>query len=104
MQQQAMLKVRAELCERIDGLKAAIPYGSIAGLCDKASDVRHLAQQYELSPVADLAWKLEGRLARGERGPSVINVLSLMREATESGRTDPSANNAWAAAASVRVM
>ena len=86
MHQEGMLKIRAELCERIDGLKAAIPYGSIAGLCDKASDVRHLAQQYEFRPIADLAWKLEGRLARGERGPSVINVLSMMREATENGQ------------------
>ena len=86
MHQEGMLKIRAELCERIDGLKAAIPYGSVAGLCDKASDVRHLAQQYEFRPIADLAWKLEGRLARGERGPSVINVLSLMREATENGQ------------------
>jgi hypothetical protein len=104
MQQDGMIKIRAELCEQIDGLKAAVAHGSIPGLCDKASSVRHLAQQYQLSPVADLAWKLEGRLARGERGPSVINVLSLMREATESGRTDAAAASAWAAAASVRVM
>src|SRR6476469_1597528 len=104
MGQDGMLKVRADLCERIDGLKAAIPYASVAGLCDKASDVRHLAQQYDIRPVADLAWKLEGRLARGERGPSVINVLSLMREATESGRTDAQASNTWAAAASIRLM
>lgn len=104
MQQDGMIKVRAELCERIDGLKAAIAYGSVSGLCDKASDVRHLAQEYALRPVADLAWKLEGRLARGERGPSVIDVLSLMREATENGRTDADAAIAWSAAASVRMM
>lgn len=91
MQQDGMLKIRAELCERIDGLKAAIAYGSVSGLCDKASDVRHLAQRYEMRPVADLAWKLEGRLARGERGSSVISMLSLMREATENGRADPQA-------------
>jgi hypothetical protein len=104
MRQDGMLKVRADLCERIDGLKASISHGSIAGLCDRASDVRHLAQQYDLRPVADLAWRLEGRLARGERGPSVIGVLSLMREATECGRTDPQAVSAWAAAASARLM
>jgi hypothetical protein len=34
----------------------------------------------------------------------VINVLSLMREATENDRTDDDASSAWAAAASVRVM
>ncbi|MFD1610558.1 hypothetical protein ACFSCW_01935 [Sphingomonas tabacisoli] len=99
-----MLKVRAELCERIDGIKAAIPYSSNAGLCDKASDLRHLAQQYQFRPVAELAWKLEGRLARGERGPSVINVLSLMREATECGRADTQTASTWAAAASIRSM
>lgn len=104
MQQEGMLKVRADLCERIDGLKAAISHGSIPGLCDKASDVRHLAQQYSLSPVADLAWKLEGRLARGERGPAVIDMLSLMREATECGRNDAQASSAWAAAASIRLI
>ncbi len=104
MQQDGMLKVRADLCERIDGLKASISHGSIAGLCDRASDVRHLAQQYDLRPVADLAWKLESRLARGERGPSVVGMLSLMREATECGRTDQQAVSAWAAAASARLM
>ena len=104
MQQEGMLKVRADLCERIDGLKAAIASAPIAGLCDRASDVRHLAQQYDLRPVADLAWKLEGRLARGERGPNVIDMLSLMREATECGRTDPEAASSWAAVASVRLM
>jgi hypothetical protein len=31
-------------------------------------------------------------------------VLSLMREATESGRNDAEAASAWAAAASVRFM
>lgn len=102
--QDGMRQVRAELCERIDGLKAAIPNGPVRGLCDKASDVRHLAQQYDLRPVADLAWKLESRLARGERGTTVLDVLSLMREATESGRNDAQAASAWAAAASMRLM
>jgi hypothetical protein len=104
MQQDGMIKVRAELCERIDGLRAAVAFGSTPGLCQQASGLRHLAQQYQLRPVADLAWKLEGRLARGERGPSVIDVLHLMREATECGRIDPQAASAWSAAASVRMM
>jgi hypothetical protein len=103
MHPEGMLKVRAELCERIDGLRSSIPYAPVRGLCEKASDVRHLAQQYDLRPVADLAWKLESRLARGERGSSVIDVLALMREATESGRTDADAACAWAAAAAVRL-
>ena len=98
------MKVRADLCERIDGLRAVIAHGPITGLCDRAADVRHLAQRYDLHPIADLAWKLEGRLARGERGPSVVAVLSLMREASECGRTDPQAASAWAAAASMRLM
>ncbi|NNM77410.1 hypothetical protein HJG53_10885 [Sphingomonas sp. ID1715] len=103
MQQDGMKQVRADLCERIDGLRAAVPFGTVAGLCDKASDLRHLAQRYQLRPIADLAWKLEGRLARGERGPAVIDMLSLMREASECGRTDAQAATAWAAAASVRL-
>jgi hypothetical protein len=103
MQQDGMRQVRAELCERIDGLRAAVPYAPVSGLCDKASDLRHLAQRFEMRPVADLAWKLEGRLARGERGPAVLDMLSLMREASECGRTDTQAASAWAAAASVRL-
>ncbi len=104
MQADGMVKIQAELCQRIDGLRAAVAFGSTPGLCEQASGVRHLAQQHQLRPVADLAWKLEGRLARGERGPSVIDVLHLMREATESGRVDAQAANAWGAAASVRLM
>jgi hypothetical protein len=103
MHQDGMRKVRAELCDRIDGLKAAIPHMTGRSLCDKASDVRHLAQQYDLRPVADLAWRLEGRLARGERGPGVLDMLSLMREATECGRSDAQATSLWTAAASVRL-
>ena len=102
MRQDGILKVRADLCERIDGLMAIVSHGPIAGLCDRAADLRHYAQQYDLRPVADLAWKLETRLARGERGPGVVNVLTLMREATECGRTDAQAATAWAAAASFR--
>lgn len=104
MSQDGMLQVQAELCSRIDGLRAGIGNAPVRALCDRASDVRHLAQRYNLRPVADLAWKLESRLARGERGPSVLDVLALMREATESGRNDPQASSAWAAAASVRLM
>jgi hypothetical protein len=103
MHQDGMRQVRAELCERIDGLKAAVAHAPVRGLCEKASDVRHLAQQYDLRPVADLAWKLEGRLARGERGSSVTDMLALMREATESGRSDAEAARAWSAAAAVRL-
>ena len=103
MQHDGMKQVQADLCERIDGLRAAVPFATVSGLCDKASDLRHLAQRYEMRPVADLAWKLEGRLARGERGPAVLNMLSLMREASECGRTDSQAASAWAAAASVRL-
>jgi hypothetical protein len=103
MQQDGMRHVRAQLCERIDGLRSAVGNAPIRGLCDKASDVRHLAQQYDLGSVADLAWKLEGRLARGERGAAVLGVLSLMREATECGRTDRAAASLWGAA-SARMM
>jgi hypothetical protein len=103
MQQDGIKQVQADLCERIDGLRAAVPFGTVSGLCDKAADVRHLAQRFEMRPIADLAWKLEGRLARGERGPAVLNMLSLMREASECGRTDPQAATAWAAAASIRL-
>jgi hypothetical protein len=101
--QDGMRQIQAELCERIDGLRVAVPYAPVSGLCDKASDLRHLAQRFEMRPVADLAWRLEGRLARGERGPAVLNMLSLMREASECGRTDTQAATAWAAAASIRL-
>ena len=100
--QDGIRQVQADLCERIDGLRAAVPFGTVAGLCDKASDLRHIAQRHALRPIADLAWKLEGRLARGERGPAVLDMLSLMREASESGRADDQAADAWSAAASVR--
>lgn len=104
MQQDAMLKVRADLCERIDRLKAAIAHGPIAGLCDRVTDLRRFAQQYDVHPVADLAWRLESRLAHGERGAGVQDMLTLMREATQSGRVDAQAAGLWAAAASVRLM
>ena len=74
--QDGIRQVQADLCERIDGLRAAVPFGTVAGLCDKASDLRHIAQRHALRPIADLAWKLEGRLARGERGPAVLHMPS----------------------------
>jgi hypothetical protein len=104
MSQDGMVQVQAELCSRIDGLRAGVASAPVRALCDRASDVRHLAQRYNLRPVADLAWKLESRLARGERGPSVLDVLALMKEATESGRQDRQAASAWGAAASVRMI
>jgi hypothetical protein len=104
MPQDGMIKVRAELCDRIDGLRASVVSGGVSRLCERASEVRRLAQQYDLRPVADLAWKLEGRLARGDRGVGVSEVLALMREATESGRADQQASDAWQAAASIRAI
>lgn len=100
--QDALLHVRAGLCDRIDALATGLPTLSTLKLCDQVDDIRRVAQAHGFAPLARLAGALESAMASGERGGRVQTYLELMRDAACCERLDEDAGTAFLAAASVR--
>ena len=90
--------VRHELASRIAALDVRAPYARAAELAAAVDEIRVIAHAAGLSPAVTVLHFIAAALGRGERGPSVLGVLSLMREATECGRSDAQAISAWGAA------
>lgn len=101
--EQALLQVRADLCDRIDALASGIGRLRQAQLCGAVDSIRRTAQQYDLAAVAMLARAMEAALANGERGALIRSQLELMREAVGCERLGAQATEAFLAAASVRL-
>ena len=98
----AMRQVRAQLCERIDGIAGTIARQDAPRLCANVDGVGALAAAHGIGPVEQLAHALEGLIARGAGGAAVIGYLDLMRDAAACGRSDAAATEAFAAAAAQR--
>lgn len=99
----ALIGIRAGLCERIDAIAGALSQLSIHRLCEQVDAVRVIAQEYGFVPLAQLARALETTMALGDRGAMVLGYLDLMRDAAGCQRLDPAASEAYLAAASVRL-
>lgn len=98
---QALLQVKAGLCERIDAIAAGLDRSHTI-LCDQIDQVRRIAQEHGLAPVAQLARAAETALARGECRSVVRSYVEAMREAVGCDRLDSAAGEAFLAAISVR--
>lgn len=98
----ALLQVRAGLCDRIDALATGLPTLSTLNLCDQVDDIRRVAQAHGFVPLARLAGALESAMANGERNARARAYLELMRDAACCERLDDEAGTAFLAAASVR--
>jgi len=99
---EGMMVVRAELCERLATLQAAIDRCGAAAMQDQAETIRTLATAYGLTPVARLAEAL-GRAARdaGACPPSLY--LARLKDAIGCERLDEEATQAMLASVSVRL-
>ncbi|RDE04837.1 hypothetical protein [Sphingomonas aracearum] len=74
-----------------------------AALAAEAHRLRCGLDAAGLRPAAAVARALEAALARGEGGPLIHGWIALLAEAAASGRTDRHAQDAFAAACSVRL-
>lgn len=101
----ALLQVRSGLCDRIDRIAAELPHLGLDQLCMHVDEIRRIALDYGIDPVAQVARGLEAALADAGRGAMVLPWLDTLREAAGCARLDPGADagSAWLAAINVRM-
>ena len=93
----AMMVVRAELCDRLDQLRLLSGRGAAGAFEEKLDGIRLLAAAYGLRPVARLAEALQ---CGG--GPRAL-YLERLRDAIGCERVDEEAVQAMLASVSVRL-
>lgn len=100
---EAMMVVRAELCDRFDRLRAQAGRMSAADFRQNVDGMRLLALAYGLSPVARLAEALQGAAASDRPGSSPVALyMERLRDAIGCERVDEQASQAMLASISVR--
>ena len=100
----AMLLVRADLCDRLDSLQRFSRPLSMTDFAASIASIRQLAAAYGLIPVARLAEALERAVAQAGEGscPTAL-YLDRLRDAIGCGRSDDEgAGEAMIASVSVR--
>jgi hypothetical protein len=102
----AMMLVRADLCERLESMRRFSARGANKDLGGSVADIRRLAAAYGLTPVVRLAEALERSMAQtgGQGGRSCAAALYLDRlhDAIGCGRSDDQASQAMLASVSIR--
>jgi hypothetical protein len=101
---QAMMVVRAELCDRLERLRRLSGRYSRAQAKDSVEAIRVMAAAYGLKPVVRLAEALERAIAQDPAGswPSTL-YFDRIRDAIGCERMDDAASQAMIASVSVRL-
>ena len=97
----AMMLVRAELCERLDRIQRFSRRQSGREFTESVDSIRRLAAAYGLTPVVRLADAMER--AAVESGCPTALYLDRLHDAIGCGRTDEQAGEAMIASVSVRL-
>jgi hypothetical protein len=103
MNQDALLTVRAQLCDRIDRIAEHVGRTPSGRLAQEIDDIRRQARDYGLAAVADLAHGLESALARSEGAITVLPYLELMRDAVGCDPLDAQASQTFLAMVNQRL-
>lgn len=103
MKYDAMLMVRADIQNRIDGIAAQRGHLSLPRMCEEVDGIRHLARTFGLEPVERLASMLESALALDGHGPVILSYLDLMRDAAGCEEVGPEISSTYLAAMSLRM-
>jgi len=98
----AMLVVRADLCDRLDSLRGLSSRMAAGDFARRVEEFRHVALAYGLTPVARLAEALEHAAAEGPACPRAL-YLSRLQDAIGCERLDEAASEALVASVSVRL-
>lgn len=99
----AVMQAQARLCDRIDRIAMELPHLSISRLAHEVDEVRRIASDYGLTPVAEIARGLESALAGSEGGVVVMPFLEVMRDAVGCERLDPVTSQTYLAAINQRL-
>lgn len=98
----AMMVVRAELCDRLDGLRAMPARASAREFTAGVESLRTLAAAYGLTPVVRLAEALGHAAGEGAACPRAL-YLARLQDAIGCVRMDEEASQAMLASVSVRL-
>jgi hypothetical protein len=101
--QDNMLAVRAQLCDRIDRIADQVGRIQPGRLVQEIDDIRRTARDFGLQPVADLAHGLESALARSEGAVTVLPYLDVMRDAVALEACDVAASQSFLAMVNQRL-
>jgi hypothetical protein len=96
-----MMLVRADLCERLETLRALNRRCSTRDYVGRIDSIRTLAAAYGLTPVVRLAEALEQSIGEHGRGQALL-YLSRLQDAIGCERIDEAASEAMLASVSVR--
>jgi hypothetical protein len=102
-QDDAMMLVRAELCERLLALQGLARRVSANDFIESVGSLKRLAAAYGLTPVVRLAEALE-RASAGEQGACPRSLyLHRLQDAIGCERLDEEASQAMLASISIRL-
>ncbi len=101
--QDALLTIKAQLCDGIDQIAGDLSHVPAARLVQQVDDIRRTARTYGFAVVADLAHALESAMARSSGAITILPYLDAMRDATGCESADPAIANAYLASVSQRL-
>lgn len=102
-EQDGMLVVRADLCDRLDRLQLAAERMSVNDLIQGIAAIRSLAAAYGLAPVVTLAEAFEGAIQAQPRGWPAGLYFDRLRDAVGCEPSDAAASQALLASVSIRL-
>ncbi len=100
---EARLAVKAELCSRIDRLARELPHIKASTLAFAVDDIRRIARDNDLRPLAELARSLESSIADSGGATMVLPFLEAMGDAVGCDSVDPAATQSYLASVGLRL-
>ena len=99
----ALMQVRAQLCDRIDRIASEMAHLSPSQLACQIDELRRTARDHGMLPLEELARGLESALSGSEGGVMVLPFLESMRDAVGCERIDAAAAQSYLAAVNQRL-
>ncbi len=87
--QDSMLMVKAQLCDRIDRIADQLGHIPVYRIAREVDDIRRTARDHGMDVVADLAHGLETALATSQGAVTVTPYLESMRDAVACEAVSP---------------
>ena len=100
---EAKLAVRAALCDRIDRLARELPHIKACTLAAAVDDIRRVARNNDMLPLAELARGLENAIAHSGGATMVLPFLEAMGDAVGCDSIDPAAAQSYLASVGLRL-
>jgi hypothetical protein len=100
---EAKLAVKAGLCDRIDRLARELPHINACKLAAAVDDIRRIARDNDLRPLADLARGLENAIGQSGGAIMALPFLEAMGDAAGCDCIDPATSQSYLASVGLRL-